>query len=444
LDSKALTKIQSAVLIATIVVAAVSGSLAYIFWAAPAQSTENIRIGVCGDLDSPVGKAVLQAVTLAAEEANAEGGVLGRNLTIVTEDDDSETPPLDISVASNALTKLITVDKADYIVTSNAASPLVFQDLAAEHKKILFSVWAAGDELIQRVINNYDRYKYFFKTFPSNSTSVRNHLVNSLIALKNYTGFTKIAFLVQDNPALRESASNLSSTLPQYGFEVVYNGAVLFSATDFTSQFAAIEASGAEILVPVMVTQAGTFFVEEWRERQSPFVIWGILSTVQNSNSWSLTEGKCEYVSSNGMPVVAGYPWTSKSLPTREAFIQRWGVTPSDIAAAAYDTVRFILADALKRAGTTETQAVIRTLETTDVETSMARHFIFTSSHDMMMTFADPDDPTAIDEGHVMYMTFQWQDGTQVPVYPEEIMKLAGAAYRYPPWKGPWSEKQIP
>jgi ABC-type branched-subunit amino acid transport system substrate-binding protein len=236
----------------------------------------------------------------------------------------------------------------------------------------------------------------------------------------------------------------LSSTLPQYGFEVVYNGAVLFSATDFTSQFAAIEASGAEILVPVMVTQAGTFFVEEWRERQSPFVIWGILPTIQNSNAWSLTEGKCEFVSSNGMPVVAGYPWTNRSLPTREAFIQRWGEPPSDIAAAAYDTVRFILSDAIKRAGTTETQAVIKTLETTDVETSMARHFVFTSLHDMMMTFADPNDPTAIDEGYIMFMTFQWQDGIQVPVYPEEIMKEAGATYKYPPWKGTWSEKQTP
>jgi len=425
-------------LIAIVVVAAVGGSLVYVFWVAPAPSTEDIRIGVSGDLDNPVGKAVLQAAVLAVEQTNAEGGVLGRNLTVVAEDDDSETPPLDISVASNALTKLITVDKVDYIVTSNAVSPLVFQDIAAEHKKILFSVWASGSELVQRVVDDYDRYKYFFKIFAPNSTSVRQHLVGSLITLKNYTGFTKVAILVQDIPTFRESASNWSSTLPQYGFDVVYSGTVLVSATDFTSQFAAIEASGAEILVPVMVTQQGTFFVEEWYDRQSPFVIWGILPTVQNSNAWNWTEGKCEFVSSNGMPAVAGYPWTNKSLPTRTAFIQRWGENPSDIAVAAYDTVRFILTDAIKRAGTTETQAVIKTLETTDVETSMARHFVFTSSHDMMMTFADPNDPTAIDEGHVMYMSFQWQDGTQVPVYPEEIMKEVGATYRYPPWKGPW------
>jgi len=438
LDSIALTKIQSAVLIAVIVVAAVGGGVAYMLWRASLPPQENIIIGVCGDLDMPNGKATWQGAVLAAEQINAEGGILGRNLTIVAEDDDSETPPLDIAVASNALTKLITLDKADYIVTSNAVSPLVFQDIAAEHKKILFSVWASGYELTQRVVDDYDRYKYFFKVFVPNSTSVTQHLVGSLITLKVYTGFTKVAILVQDIPNFRESASNWSSTLPQHGFDVVYSGTVLVSATDFTSQFAAIEASGAEILVPVMVTQQGTFFVEEWYERQSPFVIWGILPTVQNSNTWNWTEGKCEFVASSGMPVVAGYPWTNKSLPTRAAFIQRWGEYPSDVAVAAYDTVRFILPDAIKSAGTTETQGVIKTLETTDVETSMARHFVFTSSHDMMMTFADPNNPAALDEGHVMYMTFQWQNGTQIPVYPEEIMEAEGSGYRYPPWKGPW------
>ena len=382
---------------------------------------------------------------MAAEQVNAEGGVLGRNLTVVAEDDGSETPPLDIAVASNALTKLITVDKADYIVTSNPSNILVFQDIAAEHKKILFSVWASGTELNQRVSDNYDKYKYFFRTFAPNSTVASRLLVSSLITLKNYTGFTKVALLVQDAPQFRASASLLNSTLPQYGFDIVYSGAVLFSATDFTSQFAAIEASGAEILVPIIITQAGIFFVKEWDERQSPFVVWGINAMVQTSSSWNLTEGKCEYVSSNGLPVVAGYPWTNKSLPARAAFIQRWGEPPSDIAAAAYDTVRFILPDAIKRAGTTETEAVIKTLETTNVETSEARHFVFTSSHDATWNFADPNNPAApLNEENGMYMTFQWQNGAQVPVYPKKIMDEAGAAYKYPPWHGPWDNKPTP
>jgi branched-chain amino acid transport system substrate-binding protein len=440
LDSKALTKIQSLMLIAVIVIAAIVGGVAYALWGRAPQSTEDIKIGVCADIDNAVGKGCLQAATLAAEQINAEGGVLGRNLTVVAEDDDLESDG-DVAVASNALTKLITVDKADYVVTCGGTNTLVYQDIAAEHKKILISVWASGDEIIQRVSDNYDKYKYFFKVWAPNTTSVSHHIVSSLITLKNYTGFTKIALLDQTSTGSSTSLGVLvSSALPQYGFEIVYTGSVSYSTTDFTSNLAAIEASGAEILVPIIVTQAGIFFVEEWHERQSPFLVWGILPMAQRSDSWNITEGKCEYVSSNGLPVVAGYPFTSKSLPTRIAFTQRWGQPPSDIAAAAYDTVRFILPDAIKRAGTTETQASIRALEKTDVETSMARHFAFTSSHDLMMTFADSDTQAALDEGHVMFMTFQWQNGIQVPVYPKETMEKAGAAYQFPPWRGAWSD----
>ena len=90
MDSRALTKLQSAGLIAVLAVAAVGGGIAYIFWSGPAQSAENIRIGVCADLDMGVGRSTFRGVTLAVEQINAQGGILGRNITIIAEDDDSE------------------------------------------------------------------------------------------------------------------------------------------------------------------------------------------------------------------------------------------------------------------------------------------------------------------------------------------------------------------
>jgi hypothetical protein len=103
--------------------------------------------------------------------------------------------------------------------------------------------------------------------------------------------------------------------------------------------------------------------------------------------------------------------------------------------------VRFILSGAIKRAGTTETEAVIKALEKTDVETSMARRFVFTSSHDVMIGSAGPNIPS---EDYMLVCLFQWQNGTQVPVYPQEILEQAGATYKYPDWNGPWSNTQTP
>jgi hypothetical protein len=108
----------------------------------------------------------------------------------------------------------------------------------------------------------------------------------------------------------------------------------------------------------------------------------------------------------------------------------------------SYDIVRFILSDATKRAGTTETEAVIKALEKTDVETSLTRRFVFSSSHGAMTGSAGQNDD--VNNLAPAFCYFQWQDGAQVPVYPEEIMEEAGATYKYPPWQGPWDNTQSP
>jgi branched-chain amino acid transport system substrate-binding protein len=444
LNSEALTKIQSLTLIAIVVLTAVSGSLLYFFTIRPGQSAESIRIGVCGDLDMGSGKSTLRGVTLAAEQINAQGGILGRNITIVTEDDDSETPPNDVAVAINALTRLITVDKVDFIISpggfrTQIATP--FQDIVSEHKKIMFTTVVASDEIMQRVLDNYNKYKYVFRVMPTNASTASAGMLGGIITLGNYTGFTKVALLFQDYTSAKTAASDLNKTLPSHGFQIVYSNLISTSVTDFTSYFAAIEAAGAEIVVPYITGAIGTAFVKEWHERQSPNVVWGVLTEAGHSDFWNVTEGKCDTVSFPGSPAVSGYPLTNKTVPTREAYIRRWGEVPTMTAVGAYDALKFILPDAIKRAGTTETEAVIKTLETTNVETSSARNFVFTSSHDIMVGSGTPNNPA---EDYMVVMNFQWQNGAQVPMTPQGIMKETGATYKYPPWQGPWSNKQTP
>jgi branched-chain amino acid transport system substrate-binding protein len=149
-----------------------------------------------------------------------------------------------------------------------------------------------------------------------------------------------------------------------------------------------------------------------------------------------VTGGKCDYVTVATFPIVAGYPLTSKTLPAREAYINRWGTIPGWRAAQCYDTLRFILPDSIERAGTIETEAVIKALEEAIIETTSAKNFVFTSSHDLMMG-ENPNNP---DADYQLVMYFQWQDGEMVPVYPEKIMEEAGATYMFPDWPGPWDE----
>ena len=432
-NSKALTKIQSAIMIVVIVVAGIVGGVYFFLRPGSEPTSEVIRIGVCGDLDNYQGKGAWQAAILAAEQINADGGVLGRNFEIIAEDDDSETPPFDVVTATNALTKLITVDKVDFILSSGGV-PIAFQDICADHNIIFFSQ-SMIDELAQRVADDYGRFKGFFRAGAGNVSSAVNGMADCLLTLREYTGFTKVATITLDHPVTKGIVSGMVASLNEQDFDIVYQGVFPAGTFDFSSYFAAVETAGAEVLVPMIPGPPSTPFVKEYYDRQSPVVVWGNVGLAQESDFWELSDGKCEFISFVGYPVISGYPLTSKTLPTREAYIERWGEIPIINAVSAYDLVRFILPDAIERAGTIESEALIEALEETDIETSLARRFVFTSAHDIMVGAAGPNRPG---EDYLLVCLFQWQDGKQVPVYPKEIMEEAEATYKFPPWSGPW------
>ena len=433
MNSRALTKVQSVALIAIVLVLAVAGGAAYVLWSENAPAMEPIKIGICDELDGK--RPVWRAAVLAAEQVNAEGGVLGRNITIVAEDDGMG---MDTVVAVDALTRLITVDKADYVITPNAVTIIPYQDVCSQQKKILFSVRSAFVELTQRVIDDYDKYKYFFRVMNPNVTTLVRFYADSVLTLREYTGFNKIALLVHDSGALPAMASGLSEILLANGFDIVDNIAIPVQTTDFSSYLARIESSGAEILYPLLAG-AEVALSNEWHERESPFVIWGNVGNAGDRDFYNLTQTRGEFVSNNAWPVVAGYPLTSRTVPAGDAYLERWGENiPNSQVAAAYDVVRFILPEAIKRAGTAEIEAVIRALEQTDVETSLARHFRFTASHDVMVSAPGPN---ILSENYIVPCMFQWQNGTQVPVYPKAMMEEAEATYKFPHWPGPWGTR---
>ena len=423
LDSKAITKIQSISLIAIIVVAAV-GAAAYLLLVVPSQSSDTIKIGVLADLDNVFGKQDYEGVILAAEQINAEGGLLGRKVEVFGEDDDGG---LDPTITSTALNRLITVDNVDFIIGGGS---LTVQEIIAQHKKIFISTLGV-EECEQQVLDDYEMYKYYFAT-SHNSTSFRVRMINSLLNLRDATGFNKIGLIGQDSIANRANMEALDTSLSQKGFEVVYKNFFPPQTFEFSSYFAAGEAAGVETLLGIMA-DVYIPFVKEYYDRQSPmFLFGGILGAVTTPEAWDNTDGKCEDVCAAGPAVAAGYPLTSKTLATKQAYIDRGFEV--HLTVTAYDIMRFILADAIERAGTIETEAVIKALEETSVETSSAKKFTFTESHAVMVG-ADPNDPEA---DYMLDMLFQWQNGKLVPVYPKAIMEEAGATYTFPDWPGPW------
>jgi branched-chain amino acid transport system substrate-binding protein len=422
LNKKALTKIRTATLLVIIIIIATVGGVTYMFWSGSEQTGDVIKIGLCADINMPLGKAAIQGLTLAAEQINAEGGILGRQVEVIGEDSDSEEH-YDLSKMTAAFNRLLTYHKVDFVIGGGGEGVLI--ETAADHRIIMFGTAMSDDAYTQMVQENYDRYKYFFRTI-QNTTIRGTDFVKSILYLRELTGFNKIAYIATDyGPSAEATYDELRNSLENFGFEYVYDDRFIIGTVDFSSYLGAAEAAGAEILVTGIMTQEGIPLIKEWYDRQSPMIVCG-RNYIGSGNlqSWEWTEGKCENVL--GAPFY-GYPLTTKTQQTEEAYFERWGTEISPPGIFNYDTLRFILCEAIKRAGTTETEAVLEALEMTSVETSFFKTFTFTTNHDSMYS---PDDDTII---------FQWQEGgTRVPIYPPEAGQELGASYTYPDWPGPW------
>jgi len=419
-------------LIAVIVVAAVVGGFVYL---RPFDQDDNIiKIGFLADLDALHGKNAYQGAILAAEQLNAEGGILGRQVKIIGEDTDFESGA-DLSKVSTALTRLLTYHKVDFVVGSGYEVAL---DMIAEQKKIYIAFVQTTDTPTQRILEDYDRYKYFFKYYPANATQLYTSLIDELEFAREMMGFNKIGYLADDHLWVKGMTDGLDNSLPELGFDLVYKGKFPpFNTFDFSSYFAAAEEAGVELLMPLIAFGDAISFAKEYTDRESPMIVFGgSLTGATQVNSWEQTGGKCKYITSLMLPVTAGYPLTSKTLPFRNAYINRWDEGPLNMGASAYDIIRFLLPDAIERAGTLETEEMIKSLEESHIETSLTRSFRFTPNHDVFYNEGMLSDP---DEDGFISALFQWQDEqTLVPIYPRQLMEETGATYTYPPWPGPW------
>ena len=408
---------------------------AYISLSGDESSSETIKIGFLGDLDGVVGRPMWQGAILAVEEINAEGGILGRQVELIGEDDDSGR---DAAVQVNALARLITHHEVDFIVGgAPGQAEFLVQDTIAQHKIICISGGAIPEEIMQRVLDDYDTFRYYFNMF-FNATSRKLGMTNSLIHMREMTGFNKVGYLAEGASYTKPDRDGLDVFLPENGFELLYKGTFPMGTVDFSSYFAAAEAAGVEVLLPIIVSDGGIPFCKEYYDRQSPMIVFGGVNLLASSpHGWEWTDGKCNHMSLGAcVPTTAGYPFTSKTLQTRDAYMDRWGEAITLGAANMYDAIKFILKDAIERAGSINTDAVIEALEETSVETSDARDFVFTESHSVMMG-ENPNDPNA---DYPIAMVFQWQNGVQVPVAPRKIMEEAGATITFPDWPGPWDE----
>ena len=341
-----------------------------------AASGDTIKVGASFELTGNVanyGKAILSGFKMAVDEVNAKGGINGKKITVVESDNKSEP-----SEAGNAVTKLVTQDKVVAVVgpaTSGcvAASAPIIAGNKIPH--IAPSATAPGI-----TVDNDGKVKPFmFRAcfIDPFQGQVMAEFANKTLQVKN------VAILFDSsNDYSKGLADVFQKTLESKGGTIVAKEAFLSKDLDFKAALTKIKASNPDAIYVPGYYEEVSKIIKQAREI-------GLTVPMMGSDGWEspkLAEiaGKealqnCYYVSAFSAqdqdPSVQNFI---------KAYKEKYQKDPDIFAMQGYNA-GLILADAMKRAGTTDGTALAKAIaETKDLPVASGK-ITFDANHNPIM-----------------------------------------------------------
>ena len=376
-----------------------------------AQTAYAVKVGALLPLtgaSSVSGKAAEQGYRLALDEINAAGGVLGRTLEFVLEDDASAP-----ATAISGFTKLYTVDKADFFVGGfGSGNVIAINGLARQYNAFLSILGAAAIP----VEDAYANYPYFFHYHPwayYNNQAV----VDFFKYLQKSKGAKNIAIAYEDG-VFGSGAPIFADDIKKQGFNVVMMEKFKTGSGQFTPILSKAKGLDVDIFYWIGYDADALPIVSQAKEVNfNPGIIYGVPA------SWPV--GFEKNALSQG---VAGLSlWLPESpKAASKTFVQKFqkkfgSVTEEYLAPLAYVQLT-TLAAAINRAGSVDKDRVAAELAKTNIDTPFGR-LSFTASNKIKHQGFKAGE----------WLNFQYRNGKRLPVFPEGVAR-APIIYPLPDW----------
>ena len=307
---------------------------------APANS---IKIGTFQSLTGSTaeyGVSAVNAIKLATDEVNRNGGINGQSIELVVEDDHSN-----IGEVPGIVNKLIKDHKVDALIAEPVSTrAMVAAPIAQQNRVVMISSASVKPELTKQG-------DYIFRACFVSSTEGEAIAKFAFNKLKARTAATILDY---NNDYAVTLNKFFMDSFRKLGGRVLNQQAYMASDQEASAQMSSITASKPDIIfAPGFYTTAPVVarFVKE-----SGFK--GILIGSDGWDSPSLMKGGSEVF--EGV-YFANHFWAGSEDPLVKSFVtnyrSRYGVDPDAGAATAYDAARMLF-DAFKRAKSKESAAV--------------------------------------------------------------------------------------
>jgi len=397
-----------------------------------AFGAEPIILGAPGSMSVAEGDVMEKGMTLAMEEINAQGGVqVGgekRPFELIVMDTRDCEPGVPVSEALLVVERLILNKKANFIVGGPIRTEAYHaaMDLFSRYKTVsLVNTGVYSPTTAKRIADNYEKYRYSFRLTGHVGAEIMMDLPQLLKNMKEQHGFSRAYIMVQDVAHARKSGEIVGAMLPKWGWEVLGQRIYPTGAADFALGLLEAKKKQAQLLWVWMDMPEVAIFMKQWADLEVPALPMGYARPAQEPDFWKMTDGKSAYsvltvLNAGNVPTKLN-PWAERF---NQAWIKRWGKEPSGYACSAPYMSLYVLKDAIERANSLESEAVIAALEKTDIKDGVYGRIIFDpKSHDIVRKH----DPA---EG-ALGAWFQWQDGKRVSIFPEAV---ATGDLKLPPW----------
>jgi branched-chain amino acid transport system substrate-binding protein len=372
-----------------------------------AEDQSRIKIGVIAEAQAVAGSSIPQAAQLAADEINAKGGVDGRKIEIVSYDNHSSS-----AESVRAFQRFVNEDHVNAVIASYLSEVvLALEPWSARLKTVMITPGAGSDLISANIAKDYEHNKYAFVGNVTSSAvagfvcdAAKDMLVDGL-------KMKTTVIMIEDAAWTTPLDAGYEACLPKIGLKVLDHIRFSPDTTDFTPIFNQIEGQKPDVIITGM-SHVGVQPTVQWKSQQVPIPMFGISTQASNSAFWKDTNGATEGVLYQGFSG-PGVAVTPKTLPFIDAFMKKYRNTPSYCGYNAYDDV-YIIADAIKRAGSLDSDKLVAAMEATD--------YVSTIGRVQFLPQADPHvHALKTGPGFITGLMLQWQNGKQVNMWPAAL-----------------------
>ncbi len=328
-------------------------ALAAAFAAGAAAAQQPIKIGVTQPLTGAFaasGNYVTEGAKIAADQINAAGGVLGRKIELVIEDNKSN-PTEAVATAE----KLIGKDKVPVMMGawSSTLTLAIMPKLMEYEVPMLVETSSSGK--ITTAGN-----PWIFRISPTSEMEARafGPMVKSI-------GIHKADFLSTNNDFGLGAAKEFSELLKKQGVKIGVMETMDPKATDFSAQLAKIKASGSDTLIVTTAVEQITLILKQAKEQQ----VKARIITTGGSNSPDQLIEQAGDAANGSLHLVFFTPWFPEAVKNPDLakkFVAEWNARKHPVGGLTegfrgWDGINTIVT-AIKAAGKADPKAIQKAL----------------------------------------------------------------------------------